>query len=81
MSSTTGQDAVTADRGLPLETDVCIVGAGPVGSALALELRLRGVSCVVVEKTQTSICKLVSYEGDVSGLKSLEEAIKRVVDE
>ena len=34
----------------PAETEVCIVGAGPVGSALAIDLRLRGVDCVVVER-------------------------------
>ncbi len=28
-----------------------IVGAGPVGSALAIDLRLRGVPCVLLEKT------------------------------
>jgi 2-polyprenyl-6-methoxyphenol hydroxylase-like FAD-dependent oxidoreductase len=32
------------------ETDVLVVGGGPVGSALAAELRLRGVSCAIVEK-------------------------------
>jgi 2-polyprenyl-6-methoxyphenol hydroxylase-like FAD-dependent oxidoreductase len=34
----------------PAETEVCIVGAGPVGSALAIDLRMRGVDCVVVER-------------------------------
>src|SRR5262252_4386283 len=32
-----------------LETRVAVVGAGPVGLALALELGLRGVDCVMVE--------------------------------
>lgn len=36
---------------IPTNTDVLIVGAGPVGLALALELGLRGVNVVVVEKS------------------------------
>lgn len=38
------------DRQLPAETDVLIIGAGPVGLALAIELGTRGVSCLVVER-------------------------------
>lgn len=34
----------------PAETEVCIIGGGPVGSALAIDLRLRGIACVVVER-------------------------------
>lgn len=33
--------------------DVIIVGAGPVGAGLALDLGLRGVSCIVVESRTT----------------------------
>jgi 2-polyprenyl-6-methoxyphenol hydroxylase-like FAD-dependent oxidoreductase len=37
---------------VPLETDVLIVGGGPVGLSTAVELGQRGVSCVVIEPRQ-----------------------------
>jgi 2-polyprenyl-6-methoxyphenol hydroxylase-like FAD-dependent oxidoreductase len=41
----------TADSAVPAETEVLIIGGGPVGSALATDLRLRGVRCLIVERT------------------------------
>lgn len=41
-----------------METEVLIVGAGPVGLALALELASQGRRCVVVEKTIASATPL-----------------------
>src|SRR4030042_117813 len=37
------------------KTSVLIVGAGPVGLALAVELGWRGVNCMVVEQTDGTI--------------------------
>jgi 2-polyprenyl-6-methoxyphenol hydroxylase-like FAD-dependent oxidoreductase len=40
---------------LPVETDVLVVGAGPVGLTLALDLGRRGVRCLLVEREATTI--------------------------
>lgn len=42
-------DARTAADGLTLETDVCIVGAGPAGLALAWALQSSGMGVVLIE--------------------------------
>ena len=38
-----------------METQVIIVGAGPVGLTLAIDLGRRGVRCILVERNETSI--------------------------
>ncbi len=38
-----------------METQVIIVGAGPVGLTLAIDLGRRGVRCILLERNQTSI--------------------------
>ena len=42
--------------------DVVIVGGGPVGAGLALDLGLRGVSCAVVER-RTSLSPIPKGQG------------------
>lgn len=39
------------------QTDVVIVGGGPVGCALAIDLRLRGIRCTVIEREES-----ISYD-------------------
>ncbi len=42
----------TPEPTVPSEADVVIVGGGPVGSALAIELSLRGIKPVIVERRE-----------------------------
>ncbi|HYY99973.1 MAG TPA: FAD-dependent monooxygenase, partial [Candidatus Binatia bacterium] len=39
----------------PLDTEVLVAGAGPVGLTLALDLGRRGVRCLLVERSETTI--------------------------
>ena len=41
---------MTDDRPAVVETDVLVVGAGPVGLALAVELGMQGRRCLIVER-------------------------------
>jgi 2-polyprenyl-6-methoxyphenol hydroxylase-like FAD-dependent oxidoreductase len=37
---------------LPIDTEVLVVGAGPVGLTLAVDLGLRGIRCILVERKE-----------------------------
>lgn len=51
-----------------IQTDICIVGAGPAGAAAALKLSYLGIPCVLVEKAKFPRDKVC---GDAIGPKVL----------
>jgi 2-polyprenyl-6-methoxyphenol hydroxylase-like FAD-dependent oxidoreductase len=51
------------------KTDVLIVGAGPVGLALAGDLGWRGIKCTIIEKTDGAI---VQPRMDLVGVRTME---------
>jgi 2-polyprenyl-6-methoxyphenol hydroxylase-like FAD-dependent oxidoreductase len=53
-------------------TDVLIVGGGPVGSALAIELAMRGVDCVVVEQRDVSVPERGNIRSRGVSMRSME---------
>ena len=54
---------------MTIHTPVLIVGAGPVGSALAGELGWRGVPCTLIERTDGSI---EQPKMDLVGVRTME---------
>ena len=61
-------DANTIQNGAQLEADVCVVGAGPAGIALALALSDRGFSVLLLESGQLheDVKTQSLYEGEVA---------------
>ena len=49
---TTGESSTHSGNPLPARTQVLIIGAGPVGQGLAIELGLRGIQCLVVDRNE-----------------------------
>src|ERR1700691_194583 len=47
-----GAAAIRVTRSFMVDTQVLIVGAGPVGLSLAVDLGLRGVRCTLVEQKE-----------------------------
>ena len=61
-------DATHIQHGACLHTDVCIVGAGPAGIALALDLSERGLSVMLLESGHLDVDAKTQalYEGEVA---------------
>ena len=59
----------TSTPPIPAATDVLIVGAGPVGLALAGDLGLRGVDCLLIEQSDGSIRQA---KMDLVGVRTME---------
>jgi choline dehydrogenase-like flavoprotein len=62
------EQAANIQNGACLRSDVCIVGAGPAGIALALDLSSRGISVLLLESGQidSEVLTQSLYEGEVA---------------
>ena len=62
------EEASGIDNGVCLQTDVCIVGGGPAGISLALDLSERGISVVLLESGHFKFDPTTQslYEGEVA---------------
>lgn len=65
------EEAANIQNGACLQSDVCIIGAGPAGIALALDLADRGVSVLLLESGHINLdTKTQSlYEGEVADVR------------
>lgn len=62
------EEAASIQNGASLQSDVCIVGAGPAGIALALDLSERGISVLLLESGHIDMDAATQslYEGEVT---------------
>lgn len=62
------KEAASLQNGACLQSDVCIVGAGPAGIALALDLADRGISVLLLESGHVDLDTKTQalYEGEVA---------------
>jgi len=62
------KEAANIQNGACLQSDVCIVGAGPAGIALALDLSDRGISVLLLESGHMDLDAATQslYEGEVT---------------
>ncbi len=58
-----------------LKTDVLIVGAGPTGLTLAVDLKRRGINCIVVDKAAAPTDKSKALGVQAGTLEALENTI------
>lgn len=72
-----------SDAGVAVDTDVLIVGAGPTGLTLAVELRRRGVDCRLIERADSSVetSRAISIQPRTLQLLGDLDVLEDVMDE
>jgi choline dehydrogenase-like flavoprotein len=72
------EEVTKAHNGACLQSDVCIVGAGPAGIALALDLAARGLSVLLLESghVDSDATTQSLYEGEVADARMHSPADK-----
>jgi 2-polyprenyl-6-methoxyphenol hydroxylase-like FAD-dependent oxidoreductase len=75
--------SAASDADAPVDTDVLIVGAGPTGLTLAVELRRRGVDCRLIERADGSVetSRAISIQPRTLQLLGDLDVLEDVMDE
>ena len=71
--STQWRDRVVVDPSSDLRADVCIIGAGVAGSALAASLGIKGFSTVLIERDYDEPDKFIGELLQPGGVKMLQD--------